>query len=341
MKTKKDGRSINRDVQEHLRMQGIKLWKKKMKVKDISETLGITIFAVYNWIKKYKKQGLKSLKKKKAKGARKKISPTEIKELLKMIKKTADNYGFETPLWDCKKITQLIKEKFGKTIHFSNVWRLLQKLGLSVQKPQRQAKERDEGKVKEWVEKIWPRILMHAKRWQAMVYFQDESGVKLTALLGTTWAKKGNTPVVKVTGKRGTICVTSAISPAGRMVFRLEKEKETIKAKQHIDFLKQVQKNHPHRKIIIIEDKARPHIAKEVSQFVESQKNKLAIYFLPSYSPELNPDEHVWAYLKGFKLKAHQTKSMKEFRPLVLSKMRSIQRKEAVVSSFFYGLLFD
>jgi len=338
---KKDGRSIKRDTLEHLRKQAIKLWKEDKKVKDIAHDFGVGLTAVYNWINTYKKKGLNGLNQKKASGATPKLSPNEVKKIIKMLEKTADNYGFESPLWDCKKITQLIKEKFGKTIHFSNVWRFLQKFGLSSQKPQRQAKERDEEKVKEWVEKIWPKILMHAKRWQAMIYFQDESAVKLTALLGTTWAKKGNTPVVKVTGKRGTICVTSAISPAGRMVFRLEKEKETIKAKQHIDFLKQVQKNHPHRKIIIIEDKARPHIAKEVSQFVESQKNKLAIYFLPSYSPELNPDEHVWAYLKGFKLKAHQTKSMKEFRPLVLSKMRSIQRKKNLVSSFFYGVLFQ
>src|SRR3989338_8215977 len=134
MKTKKDGRSINRDVQEHLRMQGIKLWKKNMKVKDISETLGVTIFAVYNWIKKYEKQGLKGLKKRKAKGAEPKLSKKEMKKLVELIEKTADNYGFESPLCDCKKITQLIKEKFGKTVHFSNVWRLLQRLGLSSEK---------------------------------------------------------------------------------------------------------------------------------------------------------------------------------------------------------------
>ena len=208
-----------------------------------------------------------------------------MKKLVELIEKTADNYGFESPLWDCKKITQLIREKFGKTIHFSNVWRLLKRFGLSPQKPKRQAKERDEKEVKEWIKNIWPKILAHARRWQAIIYFQDESAVRLT--------------------------------------------------------LKQVQKNHTHRKIIIIEDKAKPHIAKTVSQFVEDQKNKLAIYFLPSYSPELNPDEHVWAYLKGFKLKAHQTKSIKEFKPLVLSKMRSIQRKKEVVPSFFCGLLFD
>lgn len=339
MKTKKDGRSINRDVLEHLRMQAIALWKKEKKVNDIAEDFGVTKSAVYEWIKDYKKQGLNGLKKKNAKGAEPKLGKNEIKKLLGMIEKTADNYGFESPLWDCKKITQLIREKFGKTVHFSNVWRLLQRLGLSAQKPQRMAKERDEKEVKKWIKNIWTKILAHARRWQAMIYFQDESAVRLTAVLGTTWAKKGKTPIVRVTGKRGTIGITSAISPAGRMVFRLEKE--TVNSSKHIEFLKQVQKNHPRRKIIIIEDKAKPHIAKKVSQFVETQKKRLAIYFLPSYSPELNPDEHVWAYLKGFKLKAHQAKSLKDFKPLVLSKMRSIQRKEALVSSFFYGILFN
>jgi len=206
------------------------LWKKEKKVNDIAEDFGVTKSAVYGWIKGYKKQGLNGLKKKNAKGAEPKLGKNEIKKLLGMIEKTADNYGFESPLWDCKKITQLIKEKFGKTVHFSNVWRLLQRLGLSSQKPQRMAKERDEKEVKKWIKNIWTKILAHARRWQAMIYFQDESAVRLTAVLGTTWAKKGKTPIVRVTGKRGTIGITSAISPAGRMVFRLEKE--TIKAKQ-------------------------------------------------------------------------------------------------------------
>ena len=205
--------------------------------------------------------------------------------------------------------------------------------------PKRQAMQRDEQEVKAWIGNEWPKILAHARRWQATVYFQDESAVRLTAVLGRTWAKKGKTPTVRVTGKKGTIGVTSAISQAGRMVFRLEKD--YVNSTLHIEFLKQIQKNHPHRKIIIIEDKARPHIAKEVVEFLKTQKKRLAIYFLPSYSPELNPDEHVWAYLKGFKLKAHQAKTLEEFNPLVLSKMRSIQKDTAIVSSFFYGPLFN
>jgi transposase len=338
MKSHKDGRSISRDALEHLRMRGIALWKKGKKVSDIADDFGVTKSAVYGWIKTYKKKGNAGLKMRKAKGAEPKLSPDEAKLLVKLLRKTADEYGFDSPLWDCKKIKIFIEEKFGKSLHFSNVWRMLKRLGLSSQKPCRKANEQDDKVVKEWIKNVWPSIQEHARRWQAMLYFQDESAVQLTAVLGTTWAKKGETPTVLTTGKRGMVGVTSAISPAGRMVFRLEKEK--VKAKHHIQFIKQVQRNHPHRKIIIIEDNAPSHIAKMVDNYVESQKKKLAIYRIPTYSPELNPDEHVWNYLKNFKLKAHKAKTNKEFRSLVLSNMRSMQREKSTIPTFFYGPLF-
>ena len=118
-----------------------------------------------------------------------------------------------------------------------------------------------------------------------MLYFQDESGVSLTPVLGKTWAKKGKTPKIKVTGNKGGFCVTSAISPAGRMVFRIEKE--IIHAEQHIEFLKQIMRQHPFRKIIVIEDNAKPHIAGLVKDFVRENKNRIAVYYLPPYSPDL------------------------------------------------------
>ena len=168
-----------------------------------------------------------------------------------------------------------------------------------------------------------------------MLYFQDESGVSLIPFLGKTWAPKGKTPKIKVTGHKGGLCVTSAISPAGRMVFRIENH--TICAEDHIDFLKQIMRQHPHRKIIVVEDNATPHIAKAVKYFVRDNKSKIAVYYLPTYSPDLNPDEKVWRYLKHVKLKAHQARNMKEFKPLVQAKMQSIQRKPETIKSFFVG----
>ena len=341
MVRKRDGRKISRDALEHLRKHAIRLWKKDKEVKEIANNFDVSEAAVYKWIVCYKKKGFSGLKQRKALGAKPKLSEHEVRQLVKMLEKTADHYGFETPLWDCKKITQLIKEKFGKKIHFSNVWRLLQRLGLTSQKPERQAIQRNEKEVKNWIEKIWPKILAHARRWQAIIYFQDESAVQLSAFLGRTWSKKGKTPIIKVTGNRGCIMITSAISNSGRMVFRLEKPKDRITSLHHIDFLKQVQKNHPSRKIIIIEDQAPVHTGKIVQKFIEENKKRFALYYLPTYSPDLNPDEHVWGYLKGFKLKAHQAKSIKEFKPLILSKMRSIQRQPKLINSLFYGKLFD
>ena len=131
--------------------------------------------------------------------------------------------------------------------------------------------------------------------------------------------------------------MTSAISPAGKMIFRIEKDKERINAEKHIEFLQQIMKHHPNRKIIVIEDNARPHIAKKVDNFVAQNKNKFAIYRIPSYAPELNPDEHVWKYLKAYKLKAHQAQNKEELRKLVKRKMQGIQRKKGLVNSFFAG----
>ena len=83
-----------------------------------------------------------------------------------------------------------------------------------------------------------------------MLYFQDEAGVSLIPFMRTTWAPKGKTPIIKVTGKKGGICVSSAISLAGRMVFRIEKGRMT--SETYIDFLAKIILQHPRRKIVII-----------------------------------------------------------------------------------------
>ncbi len=332
---KRDGRSISRDTLEYLRNQSIRLWKKGRSINDISDFCGVHFTVVYKWIRIYNQTGLDGLKKKKARGAESKLNKDDKKQIISWLRKPAMEFGFETPLWDCKRIQIVIKNELKKNIAISNLWENLRRWNLTPQRPEKMALERNQRKVNKWLRDEWPKIEEHRRKCQAMLYFQDESSVSLVPVLGKTWAKKGETPKVKVTGNRGSIAVSSAISPAGRMIFRIEKGK--VNSKTFIDFLKQIMKNHRWRKIIVIVDNSPTHTAKAVNNFIELVKNKLTVYYLPTYSPDLNPDEEVWKYLKNVKLKAHQARNKKEFKPLVLSKMHSIQKKPNLIKSFFIG----
>lgn len=325
---------VSREVLENYRFRAIKLRKKGWSVESIADFFGLHKGSVSRWFTKYRHKGIKALKRRKAPGALPKLTLVHKRKILQWLKRPATDFGFETPLWTCKRVQQLIRKKLGISIHVSNIWEWLRKWGLTNKKPERRAIECDEKEMERWVKEEWPKIKAHARRWQAMLYFQDEAGVSLTAALGKTWSPKGKTPIVKTTGKRGGLCVTSGISPAGRMVFRIEKKR--VNAEIHIEFLQQILKHHPYRKVIVVEDRAPAHTAKKVENFVEQNKKRFALYYLPPYSPKLNPDEHVWAHLKNHELKAHQAQTTKELKKLTLSKMKSIQRKPSLVKSFFY-----
>lgn len=333
MSKKKDGRSIPRDAMEHYRFQSLKLREKGWKVYKIAEAFGIHPDSVSRWFGSVAKHGKDSLKRKKARGKDPILNDSDKIKIISFLKRTAMDFGFDTPLWTCKRVQQVIKEKLNKSIAISNLWEALRKWKLSPQIPEKNYLEKDEKETKRWLDEEWPKIKQHCRRWQAMLYFQDESGVSLTPMLGKTWAPRGNTPKIKVTGKRGGFCVSSAISPAGKMVFRIEKGK--VNRYTFVDFLKQIIKQHPHRKVIVVCDNARPHIAKYVKEFLISNQKRIAIYHIPPYSPELNPDEYVWKHLKHVKLKAHQAKNKEEFKPMLVSKMRSIQMTQGVIRSFF------
>lgn len=334
---KRDGRAYSHEFLEGCRIRAIELYQKDEKINDIAYYLGFHRGVVSKWISIFKKNGKKALLSKKANGPSYKLSEKEIKEILSILYDDATIYGFETPLWNCKRVQQMIFKKTGKRIHTTNIMRLFRKLNLSPQKPERLTKQKNKKAVRKWIKEEWPKIDKRRRRWQAMLYFQDESGVSLTPVLGRTWAPKGKTPKVMVTGNRGGLCVTSAISPAGKLIFRIEKGR--VNSEKHIEFLRKILKQHPSRKIIVIEDRAPAHRAKKVDEFVEQNKRRLAVYKLPPYSPQLNPDEHVWAYLKAYELKTHQAQNTEELRHLVKRKMQSIQRKKGLLHSFFVGFM--
>ncbi|MDI6892955.1 MAG: IS630 family transposase, partial [Actinomycetota bacterium] len=178
-------------------------------MKEIALFFGLHPGSVSRWFVKHKRGGIDVLKSRKAPGPSPKLTFGETNRILNCLKKPATDYGFSTPLWTCKRVRQLIQKETRKNFTVVGVWKLLIRLGLTNKKPERRAMEQNPREAKRWLKEDWPKILAHARRWQATLYFQDEAGASLTPALGKTWAIKGETPIARVTGKRGGFCLTS------------------------------------------------------------------------------------------------------------------------------------
>ena len=168
-----DGRSYSHEVLEHYRFRALELYEGGNKVNDIADFFGVHRCSVSHWISSYKRHGKQTLKSKKSAGPAYKLSKQEMSDLLALFEDDAIQHGFETPLWTCKRIQQIIKHRFGKKIHTTNIMRWLKRINITNQKPQRRASQRDEKVVEKWLKEEWPKIKAHCRRWQAMLYFQD------------------------------------------------------------------------------------------------------------------------------------------------------------------------
>lgn len=330
------GKQLPHEVLEHYRFRAVELYKSGEKVKDIARFFGVHPNSVSRWLITYRRKGEKALGGRKATGRPPKLSWQEFNNILSDLKRPATDFGFETPLWTCKRVRYLIHRRTGKRLDISNVWRWLGKLGLSNKKPERRVMEQNPKKAKKWLKEEWPKILAHAHRWQAVLYFEDEAGVSLTPVLGKTWGPKGKRVVVCVTGKRGGLCVSSAISLGGRLVFRIERGR--VNTATFLGFLTQIRQHHPRRKIIVVVDRGPAHISSGVKKYTIQHEKSFALYSLPPYSPELNPTEHVWGYLKERKMRTHTAKTREELKSKTLASMRSIQMRPYLVRSFFHDL---
>jgi transposase len=241
---------------------------------------------------------------------------------------------FPFALWTAAMVQTLIAERYKVKLSHSSVCRLLHQLGLSAQRPLWRAYQQSPEAVKQWLEKDYPAIRRRAKREGAQIFFADEAGVRSDFHSGTTWGRRGRTPVVSSTGARFGANLISAISAQGQLRFMLTKGRVT--AAVFIEFLKRLLIN-ASAPIFVIVDGHPTHRAKSVAHFVAAQAGKLALYFLPPYSPELNPDELVWNDLKSHGTGRKLITSLTQLRQMVVSHMRQLQKLPALVCSFFHA----
>ena len=258
------------------------------------------------------------------------VSPRRLKQI---VLAPATKFGFETDLWTVGRLHAVLVNRYQVDVSEDTVWRRLRAAGLTWQTPERQYFEADDETRRRWQEETIPKIRETLENTGGILYCEDEASVCLTPLLGKTWAERGKPRKVPVTGARASIAAMSALSPKGRLVFRLHQKR--ITSVEVIDFLKQLLRQHPSRHVVVVMDQAKPHTSKMTKAFIESRA-RLHVYYLPPYSPDWNPDEKVWNHLKNHELKAHRATNKQELYELTEEKLENMSDDQDLLPGLYF-----
>ena len=218
-------------------------------------------------------------------GRQRTLSAKQIKFIYNAIaSKTPEQFKFKFALWTRRQVQELIKRKYDIELSLPSIGRLLKELGFSWQKPLYKAYEQNPKEVEKWLKYKFYYIKRRAQKEEAEIFFSDESGLRSEHQTGKTWGKRGETPIVKKTGKRFGLNMISAISSRGEIRFQVIEGR--FNSDRFIKFCKRLIST-SEKKIYLIVDGHPAHKSKKVKKFIKSLKGKLSLYYLPPYSPEL------------------------------------------------------
>lgn len=299
----------------------------------VARVFGVSRQAVYGWLARYRQGGWHALEARKRGGRPPKLDAKALRWLYQTVTgKSPQQLKFPFALWTAPMVATLIRRRFGVSLSRSSVSRLLTQLGLSAQRPLWRAYQQDPAQVERWLQAEYPKIVALAQRQHAQIFFGDEAGVRSDHPAGTTWAPRGQTPLVSTTGARFGRNLLSAVSPRGQLRFLVTKGR--VGATVFIEFLRRLLHDVPGVLFIIV-DGHPAHKAKLVKKFVASVAPRLQLFLLPPYSPELNPDEWVWNDLKNNGLGRKGITGPAQMQREVLAHMRHLQKSPALIRSFF------
>lgn len=317
-----------------VRERAVKAVRSGYSVSDVAAIYQVHRATLHRWLDRWKqRRGYEALQRKPGSGRKRILNEERLRKLKKIVLRPASHYGYETDLWTCRRLIQTTQRELGVRLSQPTMWRMLRGSGLTYQKPERRYFEANEEQRKEWLQKEIPKIKRTVKEFKAILYFEDESMISLTAMLGKTWAPKGHPPQQAVTGKRGGIAALSAIGQRGSLVFTLHEKR--IASPEIIAFLSQLLKHHPRRHLVVVMDRAPAHTSKSTQAFIARQK-RLHVFYLPPYSPDFNPDEEVWNHLKHQELKSHQAKNKKELKKLAQRKLRRMSNNQHLLHGIYF-----
>ena len=331
-----DARTLNQQTQYELRKQVVRLREKGLSNQAISEIVGLSKSHVSTIGKKYERGGLDAIKpglRGRRHGAQRELTAEQevgIQKLL--VDKTPDQLKLSFALWTREAVRLAIKQIYGQDLPLRTISDYLKRWGFTPQKPTKRAYEQNPKLVAQWHETVYPEIQALAKQEKAEIHWGDETGIQNNAYNAKGFAPKGKTPVVRINATKSRVNMISSITNRGKVRFMLYKENMTSQVL--IRFMSRLVKG-ADRKVFLILDNLRVHHSKLVKAWLEEHEEEIAVFYLPSYSPELNPDEYLNGDLKHCIRSGLPARTVKALTKKTRSFMRKLQNRPKHVSNYF------
>jgi transposase len=263
---------------------------------EVALVLRVHEKTVAAWVRVFCCYGLKGTPRQKPTGRPPKLTPTQKEALATLIDEGPVKAGFSGACWRSPMIQQVIYDRFGVFYNVFYISQLLKNLGFSYQKAAFVSAHLDAGKRNAWCTTTWPQILRLTNERKALLLFGDEASFPQGGTLTYTWARRGQQPKVKTSGKRKGYKVFGLIDYfTGRLFYHGQEGR--LNSAAYITFLTRVLE-HTTQSIGLIQDGAKYHTSAETKAFFAQQAARLQVFQLPTYSPDYNPIEKLWKKLK-------------------------------------------
>ena len=330
----KDARSLPAIAQEDLRRKAVRAVKGGRTQEEAAQLFGVARQTVGRWIKSYREGGSQGLKAhRRGRPLGRSLQPRQAAQIVRAI---TDRYPNQLKLpfylWTREAVARLIEERHGIALSVWTVGRYLKDWGFTPQKPLRRAFEQDPEAVQKWLEEAYPAIRAQAKKEKAQIYWGDEMGMRSDHQTGTTYGRKGATPVIPGTGQRFRCNMISAITNRGKLYFMVYRK--GFSTVVFTAFLRRLTRQ-IEGKLFLIVDGHPVHRSRAAKDWVAKQKGRLHLFFLPGYSPELNPDEVLNQDVKSNAVGRKRPHSQNEMMSTVRGFLRSRQKQPVKVKNYF------
>lgn len=330
----KDARSLSNEAQYELRKRMISFINKGHTIRQAMDTFEVSQSYVQKVKRLFKQGGMPGLKLgKRGRKIEFKLNLRDQIEVSKLIRNhMPEQLKLPFGLWTRRSVSKLIESRYGVKVSRWTVGRYLRSMGFSPQKPAKRAYEQNPERVKAWLKEEYPGIVREAKHQQAKILWGDQMGLRSDDQVGRTYAPKGQTPIVKKTGNRFRINMISAISNRGDLKFMIING--TFNWIVFIDFLGRMLKGETN-KIFLIIDCHPVHKSKKVTQWVASRSHRIELFFLPPYSPELNPDEYLNQDIKTNTVRSKPPRDKNELTSTVTDFVVNKKKSKKAVKQYF------